>query len=148
MLARELAEPYALVDLDTDALEAARILAADRLPGLVVTDQDGSPYAILPASQVVRFVIPEYVREDPSLARVLSERAADEIVRRLAGNKVRDLLPDKPHQLPVLNGDDTVIELAAAMARMRSPLVAVLEDGRITGVVTAARLLEFGCGAA
>jgi CBS domain-containing protein len=147
VLARELAEEYPLVDLDTDALDAARILAVDRLPGLVVTDTDGSPYAVLPASQVVRFVVPEYVREDPSLARVIEEEAADQIARQLAGRRVRDLMPKRVPELPVVSGDDTVLELAALMAQMRSPLVAVVEGGRIVGVVTAVRLLALGCGA-
>lgn len=147
MLARELAEDYPLVDVDTDAFDAARVLAFNNLPGLVVTDSEGSPYAVLPASQVVRFVVPEYVREDPSLARVIEEQAADRIARSLAGRRVRDLLPTRPHELPVVKADDTVLELAALMAKARSPLVAVVEQGRIIGVVTAVRLLAHGCGA-
>lgn len=147
MLARELAEDYPLVDVDTDAFDAARVLAFNNLPGLVVTDSEGSPYAVLPASQVVRFVVPEYVREDPSLARVIEEQAADRIARSLAGRRVRDLLPTRPHELPVVKADDTVLELAALMAKARSPLVAVMEQGRIIGVVTAVRLLAHGCGA-
>jgi predicted transcriptional regulator len=146
VLARELAEDYPLVDVDTDAFDAARILAFNNLPGLVVTDSEGSPYAVLPASQVVRFVVPEYVREDPSLARVIEERAADQIARSLAGRRVRDLLPERLHELPVVRADDTVLELAALMAQVRSPLVAVVDQGRIIGVVTAARLLALGCG--
>ena len=149
MLARELAEEYPLVAVDTDALEAARVLAVNRLPGLVVTDTDGSPYAVLPASQVVRFVVPEYIREDPSLARVIEEEGADQIARQLAGRRVRDLLPPKrPRELPLVRGDDTVLELAALMAQLHSPLVAVVDDGNVVGVVTAARLLAVGCGAA
>jgi CBS domain-containing protein len=147
VLARELAEDYPLVDFDTDALDAARILAFNHLPGLVVIDDKGAPFAVLPASQVVRFVVPEYVREDPSLARVIEEEAADQIARSLAGRRVCDLLPQRPHELPVVTADDTVLELAALMAQVRSPLVAVVDKGRIIGVVTAVRLLALGCGA-
>ena len=43
----------------------------------------------------------------------------------------------------MVNHDDTVIEVAAIMARLRSPLVAVLQDRRLIGVVTASRLLQF-----
>lgn len=135
-------EEYPLVGVDSDALDAARILATRRLPGLVVTEESGAPYAILPASQVVRFVVPRYIQDDPSLAGVIDEPAADRIAAQLAGKTVRDLLPENPAELPTVNADDTMLELAAIMARMRSPLVAVLDDGAIIGVVTASRLLS------
>jgi hypothetical protein len=147
VLARELAEEYPLVAGDTDALQAARVLAVDGLPGLVVTEADGSPYAALPASQVVRFVVSVYIREDPSLARVIEEEAADQIARKLEGRRVRDLLPGKQRELPLVRGDDTVLELAALMAQRHSPLVVVVDDGHVVGVVTATRLLALGCGA-
>lgn len=141
MKAAELAEPYPLVELDSDALEAVRILARDRLPGLVVTD-GGKPHSVLAGSQVVRFVVPGYVQADPSLARVIDEPAADRIAARLRGRTVRELLPAKPTKLPCVKVDDTVLELAALMARERTPIVAVVRTGEIVGVVTAARLLE------
>lgn len=142
----EIAEPYPVVGMDTSALVAAQLLARDRLPGLVVTDADGSPKAVLPASQVVRFMVPEYVQRDPSLAGVIGEKAADRIADRLRTATVGELLPERPLELPVLQADDTVLELAAVMARLRSPLCAVVADGKIIGVVTAAHLLELVCG--
>jgi CBS domain len=148
VLARELTEKYPLVVVDTAALDAARVLAANCLPGLVITETDGSPYAVLPASQVVRLIVPQYIREDPSLARVIEEESADQIAHGLAGQPMRDLLPQRQHDPPLAHGDDTVLELAALMARLHSPLVAVVEDGAVVGVVTAAGLLARGCGAA
>lgn len=144
--ANDLVEEFPLVDLDADALDAARILATRRLPGLVVTGELGRPYAILPASQVVRFVVPGYIQDDPSLAGVIDESVADRIAARLVGRTVRDLLPKNPVELPTVNADDTMLELAAVMARLRSPLVAVLDGDAIIGVVTASRLLGVLCG--
>jgi CBS domain-containing protein len=146
MRAGEIAERYPVVAVDVPALEAVRLIAKDRLPGLVVTEADGSPKAVLPASQVVRFMVPDYVQSDPSLARVVGEKAADKIAARLRDATVGDLLPERPQELPVLQADDTVLELAAVMARLRSPLCAVLAGGRIVGVVTAAHLLDLVCG--
>ncbi|WP_020578060.1 CBS domain-containing protein [Actinopolymorpha alba] len=142
MLARDLVEDYPAVSVDADALEAAQLLGRHRLPGLVVTAEDRRPIAVLPASQVVRFVIPKYIQDDPSLARVIDEKASDRIVHELSGLRVGDLLPERRSELPVLHADDTVLELAAVMARLRSPLVAIVDDGHLTGVVTASRLLE------
>lgn len=142
MQARDLAVPFPAVGLDSDALAAARLMAEDKLPGIVVCDGDGNPHTILPGSQVLRFVIPRYVQDDEALARVIDEPTADEMFAALAGRTVRDLLPKEDYELPVAKGDDTVMEVAALMARAHSPLVAVVEGGRLLGCVTVSRLLE------
>jgi len=146
MRARDIAEPYPVVGLDTPALEAARLIARDRLPGLVVTERDGTPKAVLPASEVVRFMVPDYVQDDPALAGVLGEVPVQQISARLHRATVADLVSARPVELAVLKADDTVVELAAIMARLRSPLCAVVDGKKIIGVVTAARLLELVCG--
>ena len=141
MHAEEIAEEFPVVTIDTDALEAARMLAEHRLPGIVVTDSSGRPYAVLPASQVVRFIVPKYVQDDPSLAGVLSESMADRAADKLGGKTVREVLPEHLLDIPAAHADDTIIEVAALMARLRSPLIAVVKDGKLHGVITASRLL-------
>jgi CBS domain-containing protein len=142
MHATDMAEEFPVVDQDSSALDAAQLLARDRLPGLVVTDHTGSPYAILPASQVVRFLVPTYVQDDPSLAGVLSESMSDRIADKLGDKTVAQLLPEDRPELPAVQADDTIVEVAALMARLRCPLAAVLDDDRLVGVITASRLLE------
>ena len=137
-----MAENFPVVSLDSDAREAVELLASRRLPGLIVVDEKGKPHSVLPASQVVRFLVPSYVQDDPSLARVIDESLADQVADKLAGMTVRKLLPSEPVELPVVNHDDTVIEVAAIMARLRCPLVAVMKDDQILGAITASRLLE------
>jgi len=137
-----MAEDFPVVNLDGDARQAVELLASHRLPGLIVTQSDGSPCCVLPASQVVRFLVPSYVQDDPSLARVIDESLADRVADKLTGLTVRQLLPDDPREIPVVNHDDTILEIAAIMARLRSPLVVVVRDGRVLGAITASRLLE------
>jgi CBS domain-containing protein len=128
VLARELARTFPTIDLDSDALEAARLLAERRLPGLIVVDSAHHPVAVLPGSQILRFVVPRYVQDDPTLAHVYTERQADRLADRLRGHRVRDLLPERPQRPPVVKGDDTAMEIAALMAGAHSPLVAVVES--------------------
>lgn len=146
MLARDIAQEFPAVDVDTEALTAARLLASHDLPGLVVLDSNGTPTAVLPAADVLRVVIPDYIQDDPSLARVVNEIAADQIMHELRDRTVRDLLPESPGGLPVIDGDDTLLEGAALMAQLRSPLVAVVDNHRFAGVVTAAHLLKLALG--
>ncbi|MDT7781894.1 MAG: hypothetical protein QOF58_313 [Pseudonocardiales bacterium] len=145
MRARDLAEDYPLVSLTDDALTAAQLIAGQRRPGVVVVDADGKPVTVLPGSQVLRFIIPGYVQEDPSLARVYDERGgAEACVNKLAGRTVKELLPPKGkrYEIPMVSGDATVIECAATMARLHSPLLLVTDKGTIHGVVTTSHLLE------
>jgi CBS domain-containing protein len=146
MHAEDIAEEFPVITIDSNALDAARMLAEHRLPGIVVTDASGKPYAILPASQVVRFIVPRYVQDDPSLAGVLSESMADRAAEKLGDKKVRDVLPEHLTNVPPANADDTIIEVAAIMARFRSPLIAVMKEGKLHGVITASRLLAAAMG--
>jgi len=58
MYADVMAEEFPVVRLDDLALDAARLMADHRLPGLVVTTAEGSPCSVLPASEVVKFLVP------------------------------------------------------------------------------------------
>jgi CBS domain-containing protein len=146
MHAEDIAEAFPVVSIDSGALDAARLLAEHRLPGIVVTDSSGRPYAILPASQVVRFIVPRYVQDDPALAAVLNDSAADRAAEKLGAKTVRDVLPEHLMDIPAANADDTIIEVAALMARLRSPLIAVMKHGKLHGVITASRLLSAALG--
>ncbi len=107
MRARDLAEPFPVVTLDTDAMEAARLLGRRRLPGLIVCDRDGRPYTVLPGSQVLRFLVPATFRTTcagPGVRRAGLRRAvrqADEQHRRTCSRR-RDL-----DELPVVDDDAT-----------------------------------------
>ena len=97
MRARDLMEDFPLVSRGTDALEATRLLVARGLPGLVVLDEAGLPLVVLPDSQVLRFALPEYVEDDPTLADVFPEAEADRLCEGLAGRTVAELMPGKAY---------------------------------------------------
>ncbi|MBL1079127.1 CBS domain-containing protein [Nocardia sp. 2] len=142
MHAAQMAEEYPVIDLDSDAMDAARLLAEHRLPGILVTDGEGAPRAVLPASTVVLFIVPKYVQDDPSLAGVLNETMCKQVSNRLRGKKVRDVIPERLSRIPAAQADDNIIEVAALMAKHQTPLVAVQDGTRLLGVITASRLLE------
>ena len=146
MRARALAQPFPVVHLDTDALEATRLLVDRALPGLVVVDQDGLPLFIMPGSQVLRFALPDYVEEDRTLASVYSESDADALCESLRGRTVQELMPStkflpRGAPRPIVAPDATLIEVAAVMAEQHSPVVAVVDEGHVIGVITVHRLL-------
>ncbi|WP_328438575.1 CBS domain-containing protein [Streptomyces sp. NBC_00444] len=146
MRARDLAVGYETVSVDSDALEAARLMAEHKLPGLLVLDERGEPKAILPASQMIKVLVPAYVLEDPTLAAVVDEKHADRLCQALVDRRVGECLPNKAAPPPIADPDDTALEVAALMAQVRSPVVAVVEKAKdgshLLGVITASHLLH------
>jgi CBS domain-containing protein len=143
MRARNLAEAAPFVRSNDEAMSALRILTTAGLPGVVV--RDGATFVVIPASQVLRVLLPQYVLDDPSLGRVWDEASADALAGRLDGKRVADLVSalglseDVPE--PVVDGDATLVEIAAVMAAARVPMVAVVDGGHFLGVVTVNRLV-------
>jgi CBS domain-containing protein len=138
--AEDLDEQFPIVDVDSDALEAARMIAEHGLPGLIVTDASRKPHAVLLASEVLHLILPRYVQDDLMLAGVMGDALADH-AQNLAGKTVGDVAPKPPKKLPSVDARDGVIKVAAEMARLRCPLIAVTENGKLHGVITASRLL-------
>jgi CBS domain-containing protein len=143
MRARDLAAPFPTVALDTPAVEAARLLAGQDLPGLIVLDERGYPSTILAGTQVLRMAIPQYCLDDPALARVIDEAAADMFLREIGDRTVAQALPRQTPDLAVVAPDATVLEIAALMVRTRTPLVAVVDkDKTMLGAITLDALLD------
>lgn len=145
MLASDLVESVPTVHRTTSALEAARIIATLRVSGVVVADDDGEPVAVVPGTQLLKLVVPRYVRDNAALAHVYDEAGADEITARLSERTVADLLDDDDAvttHVPEVAPHDTVVEIAAVMIREHTPVVVVREHGgHCPGVVTLARVL-------
>ena len=141
--AADLVSPYPTVRSETPVLDAARLLAGQNLPGLIVVDDRGEPFTILPGTEVLRLAVPGYCQDDPTLARVVDEAAADVFLRGLGERTVAESLPKKRRELPVVEPHATVLEMAALMARTHTPLVAVVEpDGALQGAITLDALLD------
>ncbi len=140
MKARDLVRPYPVLAETSGAVEAARLLTEADRPGLIVVDEHQRPVAVLPGSQVLRLLIPNYIREDRSLAGVVDDDFVAHMCDALEGRTVGDLLPRDRKKLPVLDADSTVLEVAAVMAAERSPILAVVEGpgakGALVGAVT------------
>jgi CBS domain-containing protein len=123
------------------------MLVEQGLPGLVVTDAEGRPLVILPGSQVLRFALPDYVEDDPSLAGVIPESEADRFCDALRGRTVAELMPGKEYlpkrdrDRPIVPAGATALQVASVMSRQKSPVVAVVDGGDILGVITVHRLL-------
>ena len=95
MRAEQLAEQVPTVQRATTGAEAARVVAEYRLSGLVVAGEDGVPIAVIPGSQLLGLVLPQYVRDEPNLSHAYDERGADELCSALNRATIGELLEAK-----------------------------------------------------
>ena len=142
MSARDLATPYPSLAPDTPAEEAARLLAEEAVEGVFVQDDQGELQGLVSDTSLLAFLLPRYLAEDRALVRVLGEDVADALWQRLRGRPVGDLLPAPTAGLPEVDADDTLVSVAATLARTGASLVAVRDrDGRLLGGITTSQLL-------
>jgi CBS domain-containing protein len=143
MRAGDLATTAGLVTPTDQLIDVARRLVAEGLPGLAVVSDEGRPLAVLPASQVLGLLVPQYVKDDPALAGVVDEATADRLADRLEGLTVRSALDDAEKDLlATVPADATTLEVAAYMTRLRMPFLVVVDPaGRAVGTIAARDLL-------
>ncbi|HEY9523746.1 MAG TPA: CBS domain-containing protein [Thermopolyspora sp.] len=144
MQARDISIHMPTVTVHDMVAKAVRVMAVGRMPGLIVVDEAGRPETVLPGTQVLRLAIPESYLEDPALARTIDEVYAGLFWRDLSHLTVGECLPPRPPKPVTVPVSANLLEVAAIMARQRSPLVAVVErDGTLAGAITLERLLTF-----
>lgn len=141
MRAEDLDEQFPIVQLDSDALDAARMIAEHHLPGLIVADTSGKPCAVVLASEMLRFVLPRYLQDDLALAGVLGDAIDDHAEQNLTGKTVGDVLPKQPRKISAIDARASVFKVVAEFLQLRTPLIAVTKDGKLHGVITASRVL-------
>jgi CBS domain-containing protein len=145
MKASALVEQVPTVRRSTTGAEAARVVAEYRLSGLVVTGDDEVPIAVVPGSQILSLVLPQYVRDEPNLSHAYDEQGATELCAALNRATIGELLEAKqltatkpPSVLP----EDTLIEIASTMDAGHTPVILVVDrEGGYHGVITLSRVL-------
>ena len=142
MKARNLASPQSAVRIDAPASEAAAVLARHDVRAVLVVEDTGALVNVLSDSELLRALLPRYVDEASILAHVLEESAADMLFQRLEGRSVSELVPAEREVEPVVQGEDTLVEVASVMVRAHASAVGVLENGQLIGGITIDDLLS------
>ena len=143
MRAADVAVEMTTVTEQMPAREAAKVLAGQDLPAVIVVDDQGRPVTVLAGTQLLRMALPTFCQDDPALARVIDEAAADVILNGIGERKVADLLAKGRRELPVVSAGATLLEVAAVMAKSNVPLVAVADRNRVMiGAITLDGLLD------
>lgn len=144
MRAHDLEVSLPLVDHHTSALDAARMIAGERLATLVVADEAGRPSSVVSAIDVLGLLIPSYLRDDTFLSGVLDELGSDEIWDEARRRTVGELLEDDAvdvHDILTVEPDATLVEVATRMADARAT-IALVEGGGPARFVTLPSVMD------
>lgn len=143
MRASALAVPLPTVTLADSVRYAVSLLVREQLSGLIVVDERRRPVAVVPGTQVLRMSLELGYQEDAALARAVDEEHAESFWVDQGDRRLSDCLATRRPFAGAVTADATVVEVASAMARLHTPLIAVTdEDGRLAGGITLMRLLE------
>ncbi|MGH8924989.1 MAG: CBS domain-containing protein [Acidimicrobiia bacterium] len=137
MRARDLATPRTSIP-PSESFGRAVQLVAEQGPILVVDEKRGL-LGVVSDETLLRGLLPAYVRAEDLLAGVLDEQSATTLFVEAQKRKVEELL--EVGDVPLVQGEDSLIEVASVMVRTGSALVAVQEEGRIIGGIALTELL-------
>ena len=105
------------------------------------------PIAVIPGSQLLSVILPQYVRDDPRLVHAFDEAAADELCAKLNTMTIGQLIDAKRlkvTELPSVLPEDTLLEIASIMDRGHYPIIVVRDKaGRYRGVLTMSRAVSY-----
>jgi CBS domain-containing protein len=141
MKALGLASPQETLMAEAPAREAALALSRIQTSAALVMDEEGGLAGVVTEEDLLRALLPRYVGEAESLARVLEEASAEQLWQRLEGRTVRDLLARERDEEAVVDPEATLVEVASVMVRSETPLVAVVDAGRVLGGISIDHLL-------
>lgn len=140
MRAGDLYQELPTVDRATTVAQAARFTADTGVVGVLIVDRSGDPQSVLSALDVLRLGLPDYVIEDPSLARVLDAEDAADVVDRLAERTIGELIDDDRvhlHELLWVDADATMMEVAGLLVAQNTRAAAVRgSDGPSARIIT------------
>ena len=115
----------------TPALAAAKLIAEADAVGLIVADTNGNPVRVVAAVDILRLLLPSYLRDDISLAAVVDEKGAEEMWTTAAHRTLGELIDDDAVRTPdllAIDSDATIVEIAAQMADTRAYVLLVRGD--------------------
>jgi CBS domain-containing protein len=143
MRARDIMQPARVVSPDASCEELLRVFEdRDVRAAAILPREKGRPAGLVTEEDVLAALLPSYVLEDQALAGVLEEAAAGRLRERVAHRPIREVINVERRRHPPVSPDDTLIEVATAMARSGHPAVLVADpSGDVVGVITADALL-------
>jgi CBS domain-containing protein len=134
--------PVLTVRADDSVGELARAFAAGDLRAVAVVTEGGQLVGILTDEDLLDALLPAYVGQDKALARLLAQADAAELLGRIEGKRVSELVQASRREHPTASPDSTLVEVLSAVCGTGASAVLVIEAEQVLGVITVDRLLR------
>lgn len=138
MHARDLVVPLPVVSVSSSVRDAARLLADQHAPGLIVTDESGAPMGAISTTQLLRMALPAYLSQAPGLTRSFADGSVASLLGECVSRTVGSCLSRGRLPSQTVAAGSRLLEVAELMARADLPVVVVVDPPQaIIGAVTA-----------
>jgi len=138
MRAHDLVRPHPTLSAPAPASGAVHLARATSVRSFLVIDPSGVLVGVVSNTDILRAMLPPYVEERPSIARVLAHDEADLLWEHCRRKRIEELVTPGA----VVSPDATIVEVISVMIRTRAPLVGVAAEGRLLGGISLGQVLD------
>lgn len=142
MNARQLMRPVITVLAAQTLADLADSFEDPTVRAVAVVDEAGALMGFLTDEDLLDALIPAYVRHDESLAGVLAEMEAADMLSRVEARRIGDVLDTTEREHESVGPDDTLLEVLSKFVESQGAAVLVVEASKPVGVITVDQLLR------
>lgn len=119
---------------DKTVADAVKQMVEKKTNSMIVVDEDGKPVGIVSSHLLIRAVVPEYLKDDPTYSKYGAEGTFDRYAEKAKNIKIEKIMTNGFHKLSV---DDAMIEAAAYASKGVRRIIPVVDDeGKLVGAIT------------
>lgn len=121
----------ATIRSETTMKEAVQVMVANKMNGLIVTDEAGKVEGILSSWDIIQLIVPDYLEEDKHLAAFEAESTFDNRIQQTAETPVKDFMTKEVHSV---TADDSLMQAATVLSEFHIRQLPVVDaEGVLVG---------------
>jgi predicted transcriptional regulator len=119
---------------DKTLKEAVKQMVKEKTNSAIVVDENDKPIGILSSHIIIKEVVPDYLKDDPTYSKYGAEGTFDKYAKEAKDKKVEDIMHKDFHELSI---NDPMIEAAAYASKGARRIIPVVDaEGKLVGAIT------------
>jgi len=114
--------------------DAVKQMVDNKTNSMIVVDEEEKPVGIVSSHLLIKAVVPEYLKDDPTYSKYGAEGTFDKYGEKAKDIKIKEIMTNGFHKL---SADDAMIEAAAYASKgVRRIIPVVNDEGKLVGAIT------------